>query len=384
MPLPWIRNSEKLSHSPTLLYTAQHGVCDWRRYNSGPTRRRSGERAISTITNLNGAAACRVSAPARLHLGFLDPDASLGRRFGSIGMAVSGIETVVTVRRASRFGLEGEEADRASVLACRFREALALPPVAVTVERAIPAHAGLGSGTQLALAVGTAIAAVGGHHIDARGVGHTLERGQRSGIGLAVFERGGFVVDAGRGTASEDPPPVSRLPVPPAWRVVLLFDRRTTGVSGTAERDAFQRLTPLPRERAAHLCHLVLLQLLPALAEADFDPFAAAVGEIQAINGDYFAPAQGGRRYISADLARAVGYCSEQLGQRGVGQSSWGPTAFVFTPSEERARDVVAALRDAGVLGAGLEALICAARNEGAVIEPAGAGAQGRRAPARG
>ena len=123
---------------------------------------------------------------------------------------------------------------------------------------------------------------------------------------------------------------------------------------------------------------------VPALAEADFDPFAAAVGEIQAVNGDYFAPAQDGRRFISADIARAIGYCSEQLGCRGVGQSSWGPTAFVFVPHAARAVEVVGALRDDGLLGAGLEAAICAPRNEGAVIEAATVDAQDCRAPAGG
>ena len=37
----------------------------------------------------------RVAAPARLHLGFLDPAATLGRRFGSVGLVLDGLDTVV-------------------------------------------------------------------------------------------------------------------------------------------------------------------------------------------------------------------------------------------------------------------------------------------------
>ena len=34
-------------------------------------------------------------APGRLHLGFLDPAGSLGRRFGSLGLVVNGFETEI-------------------------------------------------------------------------------------------------------------------------------------------------------------------------------------------------------------------------------------------------------------------------------------------------
>ena len=41
-------------------------------------------------------------APGRLHLGFLDPAGTLGRRFGSLGLVVDGLETVVELQRAGR------------------------------------------------------------------------------------------------------------------------------------------------------------------------------------------------------------------------------------------------------------------------------------------
>jgi len=39
------------------------------------------------------SATIRVTAPARLHLGFLDLNGAIGRRFGSIGLAIDKPET---------------------------------------------------------------------------------------------------------------------------------------------------------------------------------------------------------------------------------------------------------------------------------------------------
>src|SRR5258708_15684104 len=44
--------------------------------------------------------AVEVFAPARLHLGFLDLNGGLGRRFGSLGLTIDGIGTRLTVTRA--------------------------------------------------------------------------------------------------------------------------------------------------------------------------------------------------------------------------------------------------------------------------------------------
>ena len=104
-----------------------------------------------------------VLAPARLHLGFMDLHGGLGRSFGSLGLTVSTLATVVEAEPAATLAVEGPEAARAQRIAerlaahhgtaCRGR---------ITVRQAIAAHVGLGSGTQLAPAVGTALAAING------------------------------------------------------------------------------------------------------------------------------------------------------------------------------------------------------------------------------
>src|ERR1700744_2160008 len=54
-----------------------------------------------------------VRAPARLHLGFLDMNGELGRRFGSLGLAIDAYETRITMRRAVETRVSGPAAARA-------------------------------------------------------------------------------------------------------------------------------------------------------------------------------------------------------------------------------------------------------------------------------
>jgi len=99
----------------------------------------------------------RVITSARLHLGFLDLNGDLGRRFGSIGLAIDAFETGVELRRSPKFEVFGLERERSERLGIRIAESLGLKTAgAMTVLSAIPAHAGLGSGTQLALAIASA------------------------------------------------------------------------------------------------------------------------------------------------------------------------------------------------------------------------------------
>lgn len=286
------------------------------------------ERAGEAVTGV------RVLAPARLHLGFLDLDGGLGRRFGSLGLAIEGIATTLRLRPADEPAAEGPEAERAVALLRTLAERWGVSPARVTVETAIPAHAGLGSGTQLGLGIGAGLARLHGLGVEMPAIGAVLERGARSGIGIGAFQAGGFLVDGGKGPEGAPPPIVARLPFPDRWRLLLVFDRGRQGLSGSAERRAFRTLPPFPPERAGHLCRLTLMRLLPGIATGDLDATGRALGEIQAVVGDHFAPAQGGR-FQSALVADVLDWLRAE-GLEGLGQSSWGPTGFALVgdPSE--------------------------------------------------
>lgn len=308
-----------------------------------------------------------VSVPARLHFGFLDLDGGLGRRFGSIGLAISGLRTQLTVASSSRFEVSGADSIRARYYIERLYDLLGLSGgCAVHIIETIPSHAGLGSGTQLALALAAAVRRLHDLPLDVRGDAVRLGRGARSGIGVGLFQSGGLVVDGGRGPASGVAPVICRVPFPEAWRVILVLDRGRTGVHGDDELAAFARLPPFPAADAAHICRIVLMQALPALAEADLISFAAAIKEMQRLLGEYFAPLQGGSAFSSPDVAAALGLL-EGEGAHGIGQSSWGPTGFAFTASQSEAERLVAFARQHPRC-AGLDIRACHGLNHGADI----------------
>jgi len=291
----------------------------------------------------------------------------MGRRFGSLGLTLDGLVTRLRLQASPRSTAQGPQSDRAATCLARLRETLGSGNDAtLIVEEAIPAHAGLGSGTQMALAVGAAASEAWGLGLSPREIAHLLDRGARSGIGIGAFETGGFLVDGGRGDSDAPPPLISRIPFPGHWRVLLIFDHATRGLHGASEIAAFRDLPPFAPQQAAHLARLVLMQILPALAEADLEPFGSGVSELQRAVGDHFAPAQGGR-FASRRVAAALSV----LQARGVcclGQSSWGPTGFAIVDTAERAHDLARELRDRFPGEAELEFRVVAGSNRGARI----------------
>ncbi len=305
-----------------------------------------------------------VSAPARLHLGFVDLNGDLGRRFGSLGIALESPQTRVTLRRGETLSVSGPGSARAlkhlKTLIDHFHRDDNLHLI---VEAAIPEHVGLGSGTQLSIATGVAFCRLHGIDADLRTIAHLLNRGERSSIGIATFEQGGVVLDGGRGEAEGPPPVLSRLPFPPPWRILLIFDNRQRGLHGAAEIEAFRRLPPFPAVTAGHLCRLTLMAALPALVEQNLDRFGRAVAELQRIVGDHFAPVQGGR-FTSEDVAEVLRWL-ESEGIPGVGQSSWGPTGFALIGSQADAERLRQKAERRWPAQTGLTFAISSGRNRG-------------------
>jgi beta-ribofuranosylaminobenzene 5'-phosphate synthase len=307
------------------------------------------------------------TVPARLHLGFLDLNGETGRKFGSIGVAISGLRTRVTVSRGAVTHIGGAEAERAARYVARLEDDLGLDAAHhVHIDEAIPSHAGLGSGTQLALAIAACMRRLHNLPLDVGGDAFRLGRGRRSGVGIGLFDTGGLVVDGGRGEANAPAPIVSHIPFPDPWRIVLVLDPGRTGVHGDDETAAFARLPPFRGVDAAHICRLVLMQALPALMEADIAAFGGAIKEMQQMLGAHFAPAQGGEPFTSPKVAAALALM-ESGGAHGIGQSSWGPTGFAFVSSQDEAERVVALGRkDARCRG--LDIRVCRGLNHGADI----------------
>jgi len=309
-----------------------------------------------------------VSVPARLHLGFMDLNGSLGRRFGGIGLALKELGTTITIKPSTQTQAEGPDHARARDYLESMRRQLRLnADYYLVVEKAVPAHAGLGSGTQLALAVAAGVRRLNDLPLDVPHDAIHLGRGLRSSTGIGIFTRGGLVVDGGRRADEVPAPIICHMPVPESWGVLVLLDPARQGLHGPEELAAFAALAPFPAEEAAHLCRLVVMKLLPSLAECDLAGFTGALKEMQTRLGDYYAPVQGGHRFTSPHVAAALAVL-EHEGALGIGQSSWGPTGFAFAPSSAEATRLVSVIRQRAE-SKGLDIRVCAALNRGADIK---------------
>ena len=307
-----------------------------------------------------------VRAPARLHLGFLDSQRDSGRRFGGLGLCISDLATHLTVKRSLDVAVNGRSDDLRSVAVSRLLAHLGIDGgVDMTIHEATPAHAGLGSGTQFSLAMGVAISRLYGLQISIPEIASLTERGARSGIGIGAFSKGGFLVDGGRGDGTVVPPITSRYDFPEAWRVLLVLDDSINGVNGHTERVIFEQLPPWDEALSGRICYLVLMGVLPALAERDCAGFGAAITEIQNLMGEYFSEAQNGC-YASQRVAKVMAWLLEEGGAMGVGQSSWGPTGFAIYADADVAEQAMLATTKRWAHQSGLKFCVCQGRNTGA------------------
>lgn len=264
------------------------------------------------------------------------------RRFGGLGMALAGCSVRLSAQSADQLYVEGPGASTVRDVALRFLHAQGWDEGArITIEDMIPRHAGLGSGTQLALATGALLTALHGDTIDARSIAATLGRGRRSGIGIGAFEQGGLLVDS---SGTDGPAPIIiRHPWPAEWRIVLIFDDVRQGVHGGQEQGIFTTIPPYAPRVSENLCRTLVRETLPSLVEKQFSSFSRSITHIQNIVGDHFARYQGAR-YASPTIASILEGLAQQ-GWEGYGQSSWGPTAFILCPDAAAATHAIQSIR---------------------------------------
>lgn len=314
----------------------------------------------------------RITTGARLHFGLLD----IAAPFGGCGVMIDTPHTVVTACQADTFTFtaaasspreSGRDRDpddhrrRAIAIAQRIADATGtpqnLPPVHVEVLEAAPSHTGLGSGTQLSLAIAEAILRVSettrspAFATDLVGMPEqsrelwlrAADRGKRSAVGTHGYLAGGFIAE-GLAAASVCEPLNSldmHLAMPAAWRVAILLPTTQPDeggvISGENEQAKFDLLAAAASEERAALTNVLMSRLVPAIEDVDFAAFCAATGLYNRLSGELFAAAQGGA-YNGDATTRLISQL-RTAGFTGVGQSSWGPGVFVWHPDEASATD---------------------------------------------
>jgi len=230
----------------------------------------------------------KVSAPSRLHFSLVDLSGDLGRLDGGTGVALKLPRTVVVAEEGDELEYFGPRADE--VLPKLERLGLRGK---VKVISSPPAHVGLGSTTSLLLSCAKALSLVNGVELTARELALMVGRGGTSGIGVAAFESGGFIVDFGHdlerkgrplpsGASLASPPPYVRLDFPEDWTILLAFPER--GVyDEEREVDEFLKRTPIPPEESSKVARIIFMLMMPAILEKRIDLFKKAINELQKV-----------------------------------------------------------------------------------------------------
>ena len=280
---------------------------------------------------------------ARLHFGFFSVrHRNDVRRFGGIGVMLDSPLVDLTVTRIDSVAdtIDGpvRVATRIQRFADSYRRASGLNVHAhFAVRSAIPEHKGLGSGTQLGLAVGRALSQLSGIAEPIQRTAERVGRGHRSAIGVHAFSTGGLIIDGGK-RGSEIGELLSRSDFPEDWRFLLAWPRTVEGLSGAAERHAFRDLPEMSDGVTERLEHLANQDILPAIRRRDFATSSAGLHEFGMLNGEYFAPIQHGV-YADPRMAQLAEFI-RRCGFEGVGQSSWGPAIWVLCNGKDSARSL--------------------------------------------
>ncbi len=318
----------------------------------------------------------RIDVGGRFHVGFQNLSLAHERLYGGVGIAVDYPRVVLEAESADRIRCDDSLVAHYAERSC---ELLGVDGARIEAIETLPRHVGVGSGTQTALATFAAIASVYGREPSIREYAPPLNRGGRSGIGVAAFESGGFIVDAGHPTerfTTAPPEPgewdvpvvTARHEIPNDWRFLLVLPDVLAGRSGDGEDESMRSVVENADPSVADsLSNLLARRLLPAIAEGRLEAFGDAVGEFGRLNGAWYADEQGG--VYRPPAGRLINELSESPAVRGVGQSSWGPAVYGVT--DVSLADEARAVATDALDSVGVEGQVCMVepRNDGARIE---------------
>lgn len=310
-----------------------------------------------------------VDAPCRLHFGLLSFGCASPRQFGGVGVMVADPRLRLRVVPANAFGVCGPRSDRvehAARLWSATRGLSDLPACRIETISVPRAHTGLGTGTQLALAVAAGLDAFCQlPDLPVEQLGPALGRGQRSAVGLHGFRAGGLIAELGKLAPEQVSPLYQRVELPTHWQFALFCPRGRIGLHGPNEADLFGSLPPVSPEMTEHLFRELTARLLPAAAAGDWAAFGESVYHFGRQAGLCYAAHQGGPYY--SHQAESLVERIRELGIPGVGQSSWGPTIYALCRDETDAGRLTEQLRADGLV-ADCDVTITPASNRGATV----------------
>lgn len=288
-----------------------------------------------------GSIEVTVSTPSRLQFGIVDMRGDLGRIHGSVGVAIDRPNIVLKASTAKKIRARGPRSNRIVHYAETMMRGSGIKEgVEFDLISDIPEHSGFGSGTQIALAVGSAISHLFDLDLSVEDIALKLNRSRVSGVGTHAFRLGGFIVDGGRPVDKPNfvPPLIFRSDVPEDWFFVIGIPKIHAKMSGIKEKDAFKNLEPPPKWLIGEVARIVLLKMIPAILEKEIIAFGEAMTALDYKFGEYWLEVQDGI-FSHKTIESGVQFLL-RAGAYGAGQSSWGPAFYGLAQGEEQARDL--------------------------------------------
>lgn len=301
-----------------------------------------------------------IKTPSRLHMSLIDMNGALGRVDGGVGIALEEPCFEIGFGKAGGVsGVSGDAKEIAEAVCSKF----GVGGVEIRIKKSIPEHIGFGSKTQLSLAIAAGICRAYGIKKSVRELAELVGRGGTSGIGVAAFEGGGFILDGGHLSGKGFMP--SRFShVPPApvlarhdfpWKIVCAWPEGK-GSHGEAEKNVFGKYCPIPAEEVEKVSRLVMMKVLPAIVEKDLEAFGEGLNMLQEI---------GFKRIEitlqTAEVKKVLAFM--QGNSAGGGMSSFGPVCFAVCGSMAEAKSLESAVQSEFN---GINTVITSANNEGA------------------
>ena len=282
-----------------------------------------------------------ITSPSRLHLGFYGFDDYYGYKYGSMGLAINAYKTIISVKHSQNI-----VSDLPKKYILPLIKHLKLKGIKNSFEiktlQKSPSHIGLGSGSQLSLSIGMAVCKLFDLNLETNDIANLYNRGQRSGTGLSTFKQGGFVVDA----CKKDtllPKVMFKSKFPRDWRIILLNDINLKGTSGKRENKFFSKGSRTDHKKS-ELSHILLRGILPSIVYEDFQSFSKNITEFQRITAEFYKEKQKGM-FLSPEISNIMEYI-RGYDNLGIGQSSWGPTSYIFVESKLHAKELLSIIQN--------------------------------------
>ena len=297
----------------------------------------------------------KIVANSRLHFGFLNLKSSSPYSYGGMGLSIAKHPTILRVSRASKFESNLKKTLRDKIFTFLCNNSLS-KKIRIDCIESPQKHIGLGTGTQLILAIEEAISKFYRFNENI----NFFKRNYRSGVGINSYKNGGFIVDSPKNNLLTNEI-IFKAKFPKEWKIILLFDSKAKGLHGSSENRFFSADTTISLRKK--LSDLTLNEIIPSIIYKDFDTFARSLTKFQELNSLFYSSIQKSS-YLSHDIHKVIKKISMKFNVA-AGQSSWGPTSYMLIESKNIQNGIISILDNIISMYNNLSYEIVPAKNSG-------------------